>query len=143
MWLFSGVHGTFACGEATQPVPNVLPTGEPSLPVWPEDPEDLILCSWRFALPTRAVAGIELQIFRLCIPPVYRILMEFKPSPFFFLLFFSVSCVLFLFSPATFGKGWGCFLHSPPISVLSQQAKTASCPLWPSPLVHLSAPCTC
>ena len=45
------------------------------------------LCSWGFALPTRAPPGIELWSFRLCPPPVYRVLMEFKPSPFSFLPF--------------------------------------------------------
>ena len=44
-------------------------------------PLDFIL-SWGFSLLTRALPGIELQSLRLCAPPVYRILMEFKLSPF-------------------------------------------------------------
>ena len=47
-------------------------------------------CSWGFALATRAPPGIKLQGFRLCTPPVYRVLMEVKPSPFSFLPFSSV-----------------------------------------------------
>ncbi|XP_030191504.1 olfactory receptor 7A10-like [Lynx canadensis] len=68
MWLFSGSAGTFACGMATQPIPNVLSVGEPPLPVWPKDPADLSVCSWRFTLPTKALPSIKLQSFRLYAP---------------------------------------------------------------------------
>ena len=40
------------------------------------------LCSWGFALPTGAPPGIELRSCRLCAPPLFTVLMEFKPSPF-------------------------------------------------------------
>ena len=53
---------------ATQPLPNVLPAGEPPLPVWLEDHLDLAVCSRGFALPTRALPGIKLWSFRLCTP---------------------------------------------------------------------------
>ena len=33
-----GSAGTFACGVATHPLPNILSAGELFLPVWPEDP---------------------------------------------------------------------------------------------------------
>ena len=72
-----GPAGTFACGVAAQPLPNVLPAEEPPLPLWPVDPSDLALCSWGFALLTRAPPGIKLWSLRLCTPPVYKVLMEF------------------------------------------------------------------
>ena len=63
-----------------QPLPNVLPAVEPLLPVWPENLPDP-LCSWGFALPTRAPPGMELQSCSLCAPLVYS-LNGIKPSPF-------------------------------------------------------------
>ena len=39
------------------------------------------LCSWGFALPTRAPPGMELQSCSLSLP-LFTVLMEFKPSPF-------------------------------------------------------------
>ena len=69
-----------------KPLPNILPAMELLFPVWPED-SWTPLCSWGFVLPTRAPPDIELQSFRLCAPFVYRVLMEFKPSPFSFLPF--------------------------------------------------------
>ena len=70
----------------TQPLPDVLPTGEPPLPMWPEDPWTS-LCSCGFTLLTRALSCIELQRFRLCASSVYRVLVEFKASPFSLLPF--------------------------------------------------------
>ena len=72
MWLFSRVHWGLAFGAPTQPLPGVPPAGEPPLPVWPEEPRTP-LCSWGFALPTRAPPGIELQSFRLCAHPFYSL----------------------------------------------------------------------
>ena len=114
--------------------PHGLRTSQPSL------------CSWEFTLPTRALPGIELWSFRLCASPVYRVLMEFKPSPFSFLLspFFLQTLWLFPLLHFLSSCFWGgvLFTYSPPISVLSPQANTAPCPLWLlSPPVHLSAPC--
>ena len=87
MWFFSKVHWDLCLVVAAQPLPNVLPEGEPPLPVWPMDTLDLAPCSWRFALPTRALPYMELWSFGLCTPPFYRILMEFTLSfllsPFF------------------------------------------------------------
>ena len=60
--------GTFAYKEASWPLPNFLPAGEPPLSMWPEDPSELTVCSWGFTLPTRAPLGIELRIFQLCAP---------------------------------------------------------------------------
>ena len=79
-----------------------LPVGSPpsrgtASPVCPEDTWTSV-CSRGFVLPTRAPPGIELQSFSLCTPPVYRVLVEFKPSPFSFLSF--------KFSP------YGCFHFS-------------------------------
>ena len=76
----------FAFGGLTQPLPGALPAGEPALPVWPKGLQ-ASLCSWGFALLTRAPPGMELQSFRLCTPPVYRVLMEFTLSHFSFLPF--------------------------------------------------------
>ena len=87
MWFFSTVNWDLCLVVAAQPLPNVLPEGEPPLPVWPMDTLDLAPCSWRFALPTRALPYMELWSFGLCTPPFYRILMEFTLSfllsPFF------------------------------------------------------------
>ena len=99
--------------------------------MWPKDPSDLILCSWGFAPPTRAPPGIELQSFRLCTSPVYKVLMEFKLSPFSFLPLLFSPCGCFhsdIFSPAAFREG-GAFPIFFPISILSPQAKIAPCPL--------------
>ena len=70
MWLFSWVHWGLAFRGLTQPLPGVFPAGELPLPMWPEEPWTP-LCSWGFALPTRAPPGIELWSFRLCTPSVY------------------------------------------------------------------------
>ena len=72
LWLFSRVHWGLAFGGPTQPLPGVIPAEEPPLPMWPEEP-GTPLCSWGFALPTRAPPGIELRSFRLCAPPVYSL----------------------------------------------------------------------
>ena len=37
-WLFSRVHWDLCLWRSTQPLPYVLPAGEPPLPMWPEDP---------------------------------------------------------------------------------------------------------
>ena len=54
---------------ATQPLPDVLPAGEPPLPMWPEDRPDFTLL-----LVTRpshqSTARYQLRSFRLCAPPV-------------------------------------------------------------------------
>ena len=90
--------------------------------------------------PTRAPPGIELWSFRLCAPPVCRVLMEFRPSPFFFL--FS-PCSYFHFStfcPAAFGCVWAeLFPYSPHLRPLST-SKNSSLPsvasLSPSSPLH-------
>ena len=56
----------------TQPLPGVFPARELALPMWPKDLQTS-LCSWEFALLTRAPPGVELQSFRLCTPPVYSL----------------------------------------------------------------------
>ena len=104
MWFSSQVHWGLAFGGLTQPLPGVLPAGEPPLLIWPEDPRTS-LCSWGFALLTRAPPGIELWCFRLCAPPVYRVLMEFQPSPLFlfpFLVQFLQLFILFHFLSSCF-----------------------------------------
>ena len=101
------------------------------------------LCSWGFTFPTREPPGIELQSFRLCAPPVYRILMEFKPFP--FSLFSSVPAAVSTFPLSLQLLLVGVlFLYSTPISVLALKAKTAPCPLWLlSPPVYLYVLHTC
>ena len=82
--------------------------------------------------PTRAPPGIELWSFRLCASPVYRVLMEFKHSPFSFLPFLFSPLWLFplrLFLSSSFRGGGDAFLLLFPISVLFVQTKTAPCPL--------------
>ena len=45
------------------------------------------LCSWGFALPTRAPPGIKLSCgVSDSVLPLFTVLMEFKPSPFSFLI---------------------------------------------------------
>ena len=83
MLLFSRVHWDLCLwGEATQPLPNVLPAVNCLSSCVPRTPW-IPLSSWGFALPTRAPPGNKLLSFRLCAPLVYRVLMEVKPSPFF------------------------------------------------------------
>ena len=89
------------------------------------------LCSWGFALANRLLPGIKLQSFRLCTPPVYTVLMEFKPSPFSFLPFLLSprGCFHFCtFSPAAFGGRVLFPYSSRPISVLCKQKQLP--PLW-------------
>ena len=91
--------------KAKQP-PRCPPSMGPASPVWPEDPRTS-LCSWGFALPTRAPPGMELRRFRLCAPAVYRVLMGFKPSPFSLFSSVPVAVTTFpfsTFSPAAFGR---------------------------------------
>ena len=57
---------------STPPLPDVVPAGEPPLPVWPED-SWTPLCFWEFALLTRELPGMELQSFRLWTPSVYSL----------------------------------------------------------------------
>ena len=124
MWLFSQVHwGLFLLGVGGH-TDSTAPSKGTTSPHVAQGPEDLVLCSWGFALPTRAPPGTELQSLRLCTPPVYRVLMEFKPSPFSFLpvLFSPHSCFHFsTFSPAAFGV-W-CFSRTllPSLSSLCKQ----------------------
>ena len=108
--------------------------------MWPKDPSCLALCSWGFILPTRALPGIELWSFRLCAPPVYRVLMEFKPSPFSFLpfLFSHCRCLYFPLSLQLL-LGVMLFPYSPPVAILSPQAKTAL--LSMASLSPSSSPC--
>ena len=128
MWPFSGVHWDFCLWEAALPLPNVFPAGEPPLPMWLEDLSDLTLCFQGFVLPTRALPGIELWSSRFCTSPVYRVFVEFKPSPFSSFLLLSpffvqpLPCGCFhsyFFSLAGFG-GRCCFSctfpHLPPLS---------------------------
>ena len=63
LWVLLGVD--------IQPLPNVLPAGEPPLPMWPEYSKDLALCSWGFALPTEhrqvSSCGVSYSAFSLFI----------------------------------------------------------------------------
>ena len=132
--------------EAAQSLPNILPVGEPPLPVWTLNPLDLAHCSSGFALPTRALRGIELWSFRLsCAPPVYRVLIEFKLFPFsFFPFLFSPLWLfpLFHFLSSCFqqrGPGeCGVAFPIPLTHFLSPQAKTAprAASLSPSSPLH-------
>ena len=54
-------------GTHTQPLPDVLPAGEPHLPVLPKDPQTS-LCFCSFSLLTRALSGIKLRSLRLALP---------------------------------------------------------------------------
>ena len=96
------------------------------LSVWPKDLLVLSLCFWGFALPTRAPPGIELWGFRPCTLPVYRVLMEFKPSP--FSLFSSVPVAVSTF-PLSLqllcGGHFSCILPPHTFAVLSPHAKAA------------------
>ena len=129
---------------AAQPLPNVLPAVDPLLLCGLRNSRTP-LCSWGFALPTRVLPGIELQSFRLCTAPVYRVLMEFKPSPFSFLPFLSSPlCALSFLSSCFAGGGRGMLSRIPPVSVLSPQAKKLlAIPGFSLPPVHLSTPCFC
>ena len=85
MWLFFGVRWDLCLGVAAWPLPKVLPAGEPLLPRWPKDPSDLALCSWGFTLPTEHHQVSSCGVLD-CTLPVYGVLLEFKSSPFSFLL---------------------------------------------------------
>ena len=114
MWPFSEIHwDLYLWGglyEMSSQQGNAFP---------PVASQGSTLCSQGFAFPTGALSGIELWRFRLCAPPVYRVLMEIKPSPFSFLHFSFSPCgcvhssffffffVLLLFA----GR---CFYHTPP-----------------------------
>ena len=115
---------------ARQPVPDVLPAGEPPLSVWPLDPSDLTLCSWGSPFPPEHHQVLNCRVS----DSVYRVLMKFKAPPFSFLLspffvqslvysFFSLSLLLF---SREGGSGMLSCTLPPPISV---QAKRAPCPL--------------
>ena len=77
------------------------------------------LCSWGFTFPTREPPGIELQSFRLCAPPVYRVLMEFKSFPFSFFSSVPMAVSTFPLSLQLLLGGGMFFPYSPPISILS------------------------
>ena len=116
--VFWGLLGPLPVGAA-QLLQNVLPAREPFLPSGPRTPEDLTLCSWGFTIPTRRPPGIKLWSFGLCAPPVYRVLMEFKPSPFsFFPFLFSPLCALYFLS--------SCFWAGVMLSVLSPNLRPFS-----------------
>ena len=107
MWLFSRVCWDLCLWGGLTDSTGCLPsrgTTSPCVARGPQDPEDLALCSSGFVLPTRALPGIELQSFRLCVPPVYRVLMELKPSPFSFFFVQSLPSSCF-----RAGAGEGCF----------------------------------
>ena len=105
------------------------------------------LCSWGFALPTRAPPGRELRVAAFALP-LFIVFVELKPSPFSFLPFRFSPCGRFqfsTFSPAAFGGGV-LFPYSPPPPVssslcLQKQLPARRQPL--SPQVHLSAPRVC
>ena len=107
------------------------------------------LCSWGFSLPTRALPGIELQNFRLCAPLVYRVLMEFNPSP--FSLFSSVPEAVSSFPLCLqLLLGRGCFscillppLPAPSVSSLRTQKQLPALHGFSLPPVHFSMLCTC
>ena len=134
MWLFSQVHWGLAFGGATQPLPGVLPAGEPPLPVWPEK-RRTSLCSWGFAFPTRAPPVSSYRVADSALP-LFTALMEFKPSPFSFLpfsLFSSVPAAVSTFPLSLQLLLWEevLFPYSPShplISVLSLLSKAAPCP---------------
>ena len=106
-------------------------------PMWPEDPLDLTLCSRGFALPTGPPPGIKLQSFRLCTPPVYRVLMEFKPSLFSFLPFFvqSLAYSFFFFQLFSGCGGVRCFpilsAHLHPVSASRNSSWPSTASLFP------------
>ena len=112
----------------------------PLLPKWPKTslsaPGDS---------PFPPEQGVKWWNFRLGAPPVYRVLMEFKPFPFSFLPFF-FPCGCFhssSFQLLSSGGGDAYSVFSP-ISILSPQAKTSPCPpQLLSPPVHLSTPRIC
>ena len=123
--VLRGLLGPLPVGGLTAST-GCLPSGGTASPVWPVGASDLAACSWGFALPTRAPPGIELWSFRLCAPPVYRVVMEFKPSPFSFLLSPFLVQSLQLFPLSTFLQlhlGWGVFFpYSLPHPTLSQSS---------------------
>ena len=87
MWPFSEIHwDLYLWGglyEMSSQQGNAFP---------PVASQGSTLCSQGFAFPTGAPSGIELWRFRLCAPPVYRVLMEIKLSPFSFLHFLFSPC---------------------------------------------------
>ena len=72
MWLFSWVHWELCHWGSHTASTRCPPHRGPASPVWPKEPWTS-LCSWGFALPTRAPSGIQLWSFRLCTPPVYSL----------------------------------------------------------------------
>ena len=70
MWLFYWVHwGLWRTHTASTRCSSRRGTASP---MWPEEPWTP-LCSWGFALSTRAPPGIELWSFRLYTLPVYSL----------------------------------------------------------------------
>ena len=68
----------------TQPLPGVLPAGEPPLPVWPEEPG-------LHSAPGDSPFSPEHHEVLSCgvldsVLPLFIVLVGFKPSPFSFLL---------------------------------------------------------
>ena len=124
MWSFSGVHCDLCLWGGCTVSTKYPPSRGTTSPVWPEDSQDLAVCSWEFALPTRAPPRIELWSCILCTPPVYRVLLEYKPPSFTFLPFLFSPLRTLSFSPA-FGWWGGCFPYSLPVSILYSQVKTA------------------
>ena len=94
MWLFSGLCWDLCLWRNCTASTKCPPSRELSLPMWSSDPFDLSFRVQKFAFLTSALPGIELSSFRLC-SPVYKVLMAFKPSPFWYLSFFSVPCRCF------------------------------------------------
>ena len=81
----SGSTGAFAFGGVTQPLPGVLPAGQRALPVSPKDLWTS-LCFWGFAFSPEHHQVMHCRVSESALP-IYRFLMEFKPSPLFFLPF--------------------------------------------------------
>ena len=89
------------------------------------------LCSWGFALLTRAPPGIELRSFRLCAPPVYRVLIEFNPllSPFSLFSLVPAAVSNFPLFSSCFGEGcFSCILHPTPYLCPLSTLKSGSLP---------------
>ena len=99
------------------------------------------LCSWGFALPTRAPPGMELQSCSLFAPLVYS-LNRIKPSP--FSLFSLVPAAVSNFPLSLqllLGKGcFSCILPSPSLHPLST-SKSGSLPTTSSPLPKFNSLC--
>ena len=84
MSLFFQVHWDLAFGGHTQPLPGVSPAGELPLPMWPEEP-GLHSAPEDSPFPPEHCQVVTCRVSDSALP-LFIVLMEFKPSPFSFLL---------------------------------------------------------